>query len=314
MTEVRSFRIVFFGTPSFAVPSLQALLDGPDVVVGVVCQPDRPAGRGQHLHVPPVKGLASSRGIPVAQPEKLRSGESPLQLRAWKPDLCVVAAYGRILPPAILELPPLGCINVHASLLPKYRGAAPIQWAILRAEAVTGITIMQMNERMDEGDIRLQRQTPIGSDETFGELEERLAHLGAAALTEALVLLRAGELPRARQDDAQATLARMISKEDGRIDWHLPAVEIVRRVRAFNPWPSAFTFLEGKLLKIHRARMVAGAADDSAGVVVRVGDKIEIGTGRDRLAVEELQLAGRKRLAAAEFARGGLVVAGTRLG
>jgi methionyl-tRNA formyltransferase len=314
MTPEPSYRIVFFGTPAFAVPSLTALLDGPDDVVGVVCQPDRPAGRGQRLQAPPVKQLALERGLPVAQPPKLRSGELWAQLRTWRPDLCIVAAYGRILPPAILELPRLGCINVHASLLPKYRGAAPIQWAILRGEMVTGVTIMQMNERMDEGDILLQRETPIGEGETYGQLEQRLARLGAAALVDALALLREQRLSPVPQDHSRATLAPMIKKEDGRIDWSTPAEEIARKVRAFNPWPSAFTFLDARLLKIHRARAAPATASHDPGVVVGAGETITVAAGHGCLEIEELQLEGRKRLAAADFARGGLLTAGKRLG
>ncbi len=254
----RPLRIVFFGTPDFAVPSLQALLDGDDQIVGVVCQPDRPAGRGQQLSAPPVKVAAVQAGVPVLQPDKVRTPEFLDALRQWAPDLIVVAAYGRILPKPVLDLPPHGCINVHASLLPKYRGAAPIQWAMLRGEVETGVTIMQMNEGMDTGDIRLQRATPIGADETYGALQARLAVLGAEALREALADLKAGTLPRVPQREADMTLAPMLSKEDGRIDWTQAAADIARRVRALHPWPSAFTVLDGKLLKIHRAPLGRG--------------------------------------------------------
>src|SRR6185295_14130241 len=185
------YRVVFFGTPEFASASLQAVLAGPDEVVGVVCQPDKPSGRGQQLQAPPVKRLAAEHGVPVVQPIKLKTDELPATLRAWAPDIGVVAAYGRILPPAVLALPRLGCINVHASLLPKYRGAAPIQWALLRGETVTGVTIMYMNERMDEGEMLLQRATAIEPGETYGALQQRLAVLGAAALMDALAALHA---------------------------------------------------------------------------------------------------------------------------
>lgn len=295
------------------MPSLQALLDGPDAVVGVVCQPDRPAGRGQKLQAPPVKQLALRAGLPVAQPLKLKSGDFPAQLRAWAPDLAVVAAYGRILPADILATPRLGCVNVHASLLPKYRGAAPIQWAILDGEAETGVTIMRMNERMDEGDILLQRATPIGADETTGTLQARLADIGAAALVAALAPLLAGTLVPVAQDHAAATLAPLIRKEQGAIDWCAPAALIERQVRGFNPWPSAYTTLHGALLKLHRARVLPGAASAPPGTVVACDDGIRIATGAGVLAVDELQLAGRKSLAAADFARGGLRV-GDRLG
>ncbi len=309
-----AWRIVFFGTPDFAVPSLRTLFDGTDPVVAVVCQPDKPAGRGQHLTAPPVKQLALHAGVPVLQPEKLRTPDFAATLRPLVPDLVVVAAYGRILPTALLDLPAHGCINVHASLLPKYRGAAPIQWAILRGETITGVTIMQMNERMDAGDILLQRQTPIDSDETYGELQARLAELGAAALRDALAQLHAGALPPQRQRETEVTLAPMVQKEDGRIDWTEPAVSIARKVRAFNPWPSAFTTLDAKRLKIHRARATSAAAAVGPGTVVSTADGIEVATGRGTLMIDELQLEGRKRLTAAEFICGGAVRGGAVLG
>ena len=307
-------RIVFFGTPDFAVPSLRALLESDDEVVGVVCQPDRPAGRGQQLSAPPVKVVAVQAGVPVLQPDKVRTPEFLDALRQWAPDLIVVAAYGRILPKPVLDLPPHGCINVHASLLPKYRGAAPIQWAMLRGEPETGVTIMQMNEGMDTGDIRLQRATPIAADETYGALQARLAVLGAEALRAALTSLKAGTLPRLPQRDADMTLAPMLSKEDGRIDWSQAAADIARRVRALHPWPSAFTVLDGKLLKIHRAHPTAPAAVAEPGTVVTLDDGIAVATGTGTLVLDEVQLEGRKRLSAAEFARGGQVRIGSRLG
>jgi len=306
-------RIVFFGTPTFAVPSLRVLLDRPDPVVGVVCQPDKPAGRGQHLTVAPVKQAAVNAGLPVLQPERLRTDDFFEALRRWAPELIVVAAYGRILPKVLLDLPPRGCINVHASLLPRYRGAAPIQWAILRGEERTGVTIMQMNERMDAGDVLLQRDTPIGTEETYGELQLRLAALGAAALVEALECLRAGTLAAQPQREAEVTLAPMIRKEDGHIDWTHPAIQIARAVRAFNPWPSAFSHLGGKLLKIHRAHI--GAMTTAApGTVTDTAGGITVATGSGGLVIDELQLEGRKRLPAAEFVRGGTLRPGSVLG
>jgi methionyl-tRNA formyltransferase len=293
---------------------LTALLDGPDRAVGVVCQPDRPAGRGQRVHPPPVKVLAVERGVPVAQPQKLRDGRAAELLRGWNPDLIVVAAYGRILPREMLDLPRLGCINVHASLLPKYRGAAPIQWAILRGETVTGVTIMRMNERMDEGDVLLQRSLEILPGETYGELQARLAELGATALVDALVELKGGRLVATPQDHRAATLAPMIKKEDGRVDWAQAADDIVRRVRAFNPWPSTFTRLSGKLLKIHRAKAGAEQSSCKPGTVVMLGDAVHVAAGAGIVEIEELQLEGRKRLAAKEFARSGQLAVGTVLG
>lgn len=314
------FRVAFFGTPDFAVPSLAALIDGPDEVVGVVCQADRPAGRGQKLRLPPVKQLALARGIPVEQPQKIRNRAFAELLRGWRPDIVVVAAFGRILPRNILDLPPHGCINVHASLLPKYRGAAPIQWAIARGESETGVTIMQMNEAMDEGDVLLQRSTPIGASETAAELSERLSRLGADALLDALAALARGELVAVPQNHAEMSLAPIIEKSDGEIDWTRGAEEIARRSRAFQPWPSTFTHFQGKLLKIHRARSVWSATRPPygpPGTVVATppgSETIDIATGDGILAVQELQLEGRKRLSAREFASGGALRVGDRLG
>lgn len=304
-------RIVFFGTPEFAVPSLRALIAAGHSVVGVLCQPDRPAGRGQHLHAPPVKLVASEVGIPVSQPDKIRREEVYAQLRAWAPDLIVVIAYGKILPTAILDLPPLGCINVHASLLPKYRGAAPIQWAIYHGEAQTGVTVMRINERMDTGDILLQRATAIAAEETYAELQNRLADLGAQALIETVELLINDAVTPEAQVEAQATYAPLVKKEDGRIDWTLDATQLERMVRAFNPWPSAYCFLDDKRLQIHRARAGSGPAA-AAGTVTALGEEIAVATGTGTLLALELQMEGRKRLPAAEIARSGLIKIGTR--
>lgn len=308
------YRIAFFGTPEFAVAPLQALLDGPDTVVGVICQPDKPAGRGQQLQAPPTKRLAEQRGVPVVQPVKVKTDELPNLLRSWDLDLGVVAAYGRILPNAVLEAPRLGCINVHASLLPKYRGAAPIQWALLRGETATGVTIMRMNERMDEGDMLLQRATPIEPGESYGALQQRLAVLGAAALMDALAALHAGTLRATQQDDAGATYAPMIRKADGAIDWTQPAQAIANKVRAFNPWPSAHTMLAGRLLKIHRARALVDASRGAPGTILALGELIQVATGAGVLAIEELQLEGKRALPADAFARGGGIAVGDRLG
>lgn len=310
-----TWRIVFFGTPEFAVPSFEALRSGPDTLVGVVCQPDKPAGRGQQLTAPPVKLAAQAARVPILQPTKVRTPEFLDALRAWQPDLIVVAAYGRILPATVLDLPPLGCINVHASLLPRYRGAAPIQWSILNGDVETGITIMQMSEEMDAGDILLQRATPIAPTETYGELQARLAGLGAQVLLEALDGLRRGTLKPVPQDPAQVSMAPMIHKADGRIDWQQPAERIACRVRAFHPWPSAFTYLHGKLLKIHRARAAASTRTAAPGTLTAVAlDALHIATTCGDLLIEELQLEGRKRMAASDFARGGHVQVGTLLG
>ena len=300
-------RIVFMGTPYFAVPSLQKLLAGEDDIVGVMAQPDQPSGRGMAIHTPPVKILATSRGISVFQPAKLRVPGVLEQLRAWHPDLIIVAAYGKILPKAILDLPPLGCINVHASLLPKYRGAGPIQWAIAQGETETGITIMRISERMDSGDIFLQKAIPIAPYDTGGSLHDKLAQLGAEVLSEALDLLKQKQLVARPQNEADATYAPLIKKEDGRIDWSREAVVIERHIRAFNPWPSAYTTVNGKLLKIFAARVELHSRPSSAafGMITEVTPTgLVVATGAGALVLTEVQLEGKKRLSIEEFLRG----------
>lgn len=310
-------RLVFMGTPEFAAPSLQALLDGPDALVGVVTQPDQPSGRGMILHAPPVKKLAETRQIPVFQPAKLRTPEAVAHIQAWRPDLIVVVAYGKMLPNTILTLPPLGCMNVHASLLPKYRGAAPIQWAIAQGENETGVTTMCISERMDAGDILLQRSIPITAEETGGSLHDKLSKLGAEALRETLSLFKQGRLTPRPQHEADATYAPIIKKEEGRIDWRLSAIAIERRIRAFNPWPSAYTTLGGKLLKIYQARSEEQPprAEAAPGAVTEVSPAhLVVATGEGSLSLLQVQLEGKKRLPIAEFLKGYTVQKNTRLG
>jgi methionyl-tRNA formyltransferase len=317
MPRSQSFRLVFMGTPEFAVPSLQVLLEGKDQVVGVVTQPDQPSGRGMAFHAPPVKVLAAAHHIPVFQPAKLRIPGVLEQLQAWQPDLIVVAAYGRILPTTILTLPPLGCINVHASLLPKYRGAGPIQWALANGETETGITIMQISEQMDAGDILLQKALPIAENDTGGSLHDKLARLGAEALQEVIRLLKAGQLTPRPQNEAEVTYAPLIKKEDGRINWNLDAVVIERRVRAFNPWPSAYTTLNGKLLKILAAQIEPSPRSFQAapGTIIEVTPvTVSVATGNGVLALLEIQLEGKKRLSVEEFLRGHPIELGVLLG
>ncbi len=310
-------RLVFMGTPDFAVPSLRALLDGEDAVVGVCTQPDQPAGRGMALRPSPVKVCALEHQVPVFQPPKLRRVPAVLeQLTSWHPDLIVIAAYGKILPPPILDLPPHGCINVHASLLPKYRGAAPIQWAIADGETETGITIMQVSQQMDAGAILLQKATPITHGETGGSLHDKLAVLGAEALREALALFRQDKLIAQPQDETQMTYAALIKKEDGRIDWSQDASSIERRIRAFHPWPSAFTTVQGKLLKIYSARLEQSPISPAAPgtVLASAPNQLLIATGSGALALEEVQLAGKKRLPIAAFLKGHPQALGTVFG
>ena len=305
--------MVFMGTPAFACPILEALLVRADPVVGVVCQPDRPRGRGLGVSAPAVKRLAEANRLPVLQPERLRDAAFQDALRALAPDLVVVAAYGKILPRAVLDLPPRGCINVHASLLPRHRGAAPIAWSILAGDAVTGVTIMAMNQEMDAGDILLQRETPIAPDDTGGTLGERLARLGAAAIGEAIDGLQAGTLRPVPQPAAGVTFAPRIEREHCRLDWRRTAIELERQVRALAPSPSAFTTLGGKLLKVHRAALATGTGP--AGQVVAAGpDGLVVAAGTGALRLLEVQLEGRRRLSAAEFLIGHRLAPGTCLG
>jgi methionyl-tRNA formyltransferase len=309
------WRIVFMGTPAFACPTLEGLLRGMDQVVGVVCQPDRPRGRGLELTAPEVKRLALSRGLPVFQPERVRDATFQATLESLAPDLIVVAAYGRILPRAVLDLPPRGCINVHASLLPRHRGAAPIQWSILAGDTETGITIMAMNEEMDAGDILLKRTTPIGREESAGELGARLAFLGAEALGEAINGIKTGSIRPEPQPAAGVTFAPRIEREQGRLDWRRAAEELARLVRAFSPAPSAFTTLGGRTLKVHRAIAIPGPAGGTDGTVVAAdAEGIEVATGDGRLRLLEVQLEGRRRMSAAQFLAGHALERGTCLG
>ncbi len=307
-------RIVFMGTPASAAATLETLLGGPDEVVGVVTQPDRPAGRGQDSMPSPVRRTAAAAGIPVLTPRKMKDPGLLEGLRGWRPDLVTVVAYGRILPQAILELPPLGCVNVHYSLLPRYRGAAPMQWAILGGEAVTGVTTMRLVAEMDAGPILLAEEVAMEPDETAATLEARLVPVGARLLMATLEGVGAGSLTPRPQDPAGVTFAPMLRKEDGLIDWARPAREIERRIRAFTPWPSAFTYWGGKLVKVHGAELPAadGARESKApGTVVRAGtDGISVAAGAGELLLTELQMEGRKRMPADAFLRG----AGLRVG
>lgn len=309
------FRVVFLGTPRFAVPSLAALAERETVTL-VVTNPDRPAGRGRSVAVPPVKEEALRRSLPVYQPEKARAPESVERLRAERPDLIAVVAYGQILPQAVLDIPRLFCVNVHASLLPKYRGAAPINWAIARGETVTGVTIMRMDAGMDTGPILLSREVPIGEEDTAGTMFDVLSRAGAEALSEALGRLRAGTLAEVPQDDARATYAPMLKKGHGAIDWGKSAREIRDLVRGMTPWPSAATVHRGKTLKVLGAAMreprEEGAA--SPGEVLSVGrEGIEVACGDGTLLLLRLQPEGGKAMSAWEYAQGRRIGKGERL-
>ena len=306
-------RIVFMGTPEFAVPSLEALLKF-EQVVGIVTQPDRPKGRGQVLMPSPVKQIAQRERIPVLQPTKMKDPDFLAALAAWKPELIAVAAFGRILPPAILSLPPKGCINVHGSLLPKYRGAGPIQWAIINGETETGITTMLMDEGMDTGAMLLQERISIAPDDTAGSLSPRLAEVGGRLLVETIAKLNAGTLVPRSQDHGQATMAPLLKKEDGAIEWTLPARAIANRIRGLTPWPGAYTFLKGDRWVICRAVAMDDTPSLAAGLVEAVTkDAIHVATGQGILAIKELQPANSRRMPSAQFLAGHPVQVGTPL-
>jgi methionyl-tRNA formyltransferase len=303
---MKPLRLLFAGTPDFAVPCLAALLDAGHEVIGVYTQPDRPAGRGRKLQMSPVKALALDRGLAVYQPESLkRDPEAVEQLRALGADLMVVVAYGLLLPVPVLEAPRLGCVNVHASLLPRWRGAAPIQRAILAGDAETGVCIMRMEAGLDTGPVYHRVATPIDPRETGGTLHDRLSELGARALVESLPGIAGGSREPEAQDDALATYAHKLSKDEATIDWSAPAIAIERQVRAFDPWPVAQTMLEGATLRIWSAEAESeGDVEGSAvpGTVVgadRAG--IRVATGSGALRITRLQPAGRKPMSAADY-------------
>ena len=308
-------RIVFMGTPEFAVPSLEALLRSDDQVVGVVSQPNRPKGRGHQLVAPPVKLVAEQAGIPILQPLKIRTPEFLQALSAWQPDLIAVAAYGRILHTPILQLPPRGCVNVHGSLLPKYRGAAPVQWAVINGETETGITTMLMDEGMDTGPMLLQEQLEIFPDDTAGTLAPRLAELGGRLLVDTIAQLKAGTLIPKKQDDGQATLAPILKKEDGLIDWTMPATALANRVRGLSPWPGAYTFFGEERWNVWKAVAKVGPLTDKPGTIVEVNKQaIRVATGDGLLDIREIQTANSKRMSVSQFLGGHRVTAGGRLG
>ena len=298
--------ILFMGTPDFAVPSLQALLEAGHAVCGVFTQPDKPKNRGMKLQASPVKEFALSKEIPVFQPGKLRDGTALAQMQSLDPELIVVAAYGRILPEDILNAPPYGCINVHSSLLPKYRGAAPINWAILNGEKETGVTIMHMAPELDAGDIILQRSTPIGPDETAPELFDRLAQMGGALLVEAVAQLQAGTAPRIPQDGSQATYAPMLSRELSPLDWSKPAQALHNQVRGLLPWPAAAGVFSGIRCKVFLTDIIDHTTTAKPGTVVEAGKGgiVMACGGGSLLRILELQPDGKKRMAAADFLRG----------
>jgi methionyl-tRNA formyltransferase len=295
-------RVLFIGTGEIGVPVLRWLLESEaHELVGVVTQPDKPVGRDQRIEAPPIKAALAGRHVPVSQPKRIKNEEAVAEIRVLAPDVIVVMAYGQILPRAILEVPRIVCLNLHASLLPRHRGAAPIQAAIVAADRETGISVMYMDEGLDTGDVLLQKRIDIAGNETGGSLHDRLAEIAPAALEEALAQLKAETAPRIPQDSSAATYSPKLEREHGRIDWIEPAALIERKIRAFNPWPGAFTILRDEAgtqrkLKVHRASLVAATNSDPENLVIAAKD--------GALRLEEVQLEGKRRMSASEFLRG----------
>ena len=300
-------RIIFIGTGEIGAPTLQALQKSEHEIVAVLTQPDKPVGRDQRIEASPIKKAAAQMKMPILQPARIKDRQAIEQIRALQPDVIVVIAYGQILPHAVLEIPKIACLNLHASLLPRWRGAAPIQAAIAAGDRRTGITIMYMDEGLDTGDILLQRQIDIAPDETGDSLHDRLGQIAPAALLESLRMLSSGNAPRAPQDNALATCAPKLTREDGRIDWSEPAEVIARKIRAFNPWPGASTKITAKLnaarnLKIFSAEIVD--LSGAPGEILRSENELVIAAGDRALSLSEVQLEGKRRMSAQEFRRG----------
>lgn len=312
-------KLIFMGTPEFAVPSLARLINDGHEIAAVFTQPDKPAGRGNRLHPPPIKTLAAQHGIAVHQPSKIRNNEEVRDVfNDIAPDVCVVVAYGKILPEWLLVIPRLGCINVHASVLPKYRGAAPINWAIARGERETGVTIMQMDAGMDTGPMLATRVIQIGEEETAPELSGRLAQLGAELLSETLPLVERGEVPVVAQVDSEASYAPVLKREDGLIDWQMTAREIADRVRAFQPWPATYTNFRGGRLIIWRAReyssdQIDKSHEPAAIIAIEKNGFVISCAGPSALLVEELQIEGKRRVSARDFINGTRLQPGDRI-
>lgn len=307
-------RVIFMGTPDFAVGTLEAILAAGHDVQLVVTQPDKPKGRGKSVQMSPVKECALKHGIEVYQPLKIREKDGIAYIRKYEPDIIIVAAFGQILPKEILELPKYGCVNVHASLLPKYRGAAPIQWAVINGDRVAGVTTMRMDMGLDTGDMIEKSEVILELDETGGSLFDRLAKEGAKLCVHTMQEIENGTAVYTKQDESEATHVGMIQKQMGNIDWKKSAVAIERLIRGLNPWPSAYTKLDGKTLKIWRADTEAGGNGKDAGKVIYVGKKeLKVQTGNGILSLLEVQLEGRKRMDIESFLRGVRIVKGTML-
>lgn len=312
----KEMHVVFMGSPEFAVPSLEGLLKAGWQVVAVYTQPDRPAGRGRHFQPPPVKRIALERGLQVLQPESLRPAAEVERLRSLEPGVIIVAGFGQILRPRVLEIPPFGCINVHPSLLPRHRGASPVAGAVLAGDEETGVTLIQMDAGMDTGPIIAQARLGITAEDTTGSLTLKLAQMGAELLTQVLPDWVEGKLVPKPQEEALATYTRPLTKEEGEIDWALPAREIWRRVRAFQPWPGAYTWWQGRLLKILGASPIDEVGGGPPGLVLSspLGASLKVATGEGMLLLQRVQLEGGRPLPAADFLRGHQEVLGAVLG
>ena len=306
-------RLLFLGTPAFAVPTLEQVVGAGHEVALVVTQPDRPRGRGQHMAASPVKEAAIRFGLPVYQPERVRRPEAVETLRALAPDAMVVVGYGQIIPQNVIDIPRLGILNVHASLLPKYRGAGPIQWAIIKGESVTGVTTMRIDAGLDTGDMLLKAETPIDPEENAIELGKRLAVMGAELLVRTLDGLAAGAITPEKQDSALATYAPLLKKEDGAIEWSRSAAEIHNQVRGLQPWPGAFTRFRGQALHIWGSRVAGSLPSEQPGTVIRTKPLV-VACGTGALELVEVQMEGRKRVAAADFANGARIAENEILG
>ena len=314
-------RAVFMGTPEIAATVLKSVLASRHEVVAVVTQPDKPKGRGHEMAFPPVKEVALEAGIPVLQPQRAKDEAFIEELRTINPDIILVAAYGKLLPAAILDMPKFGCINVHASLLPKYRGASPIQWAVLNGDEKSGVTIMHMAETMDTGDIIITEEVVLAEDETAGSLHDKLAAIGGPLLITAMDALETGRAPRIRQNEEEATHVKMLDKTMGNLDFSKPALQLERWIRGLNPWPTAYTKLNGKMCKLWKAEVIPAEelgketrGTEPGTVIATAKDSFDVFTGDGALRVKELQIEGRRKMTAEEFLRGFSLETGTVLG
>ncbi|MCY4618837.1 MAG: methionyl-tRNA formyltransferase [Chloroflexi bacterium] len=307
-------RVLFYGSPDFAIPTLQALIDSPFRPIAVVTQPDARAGRGRSLRPPPIKQLAADHDIPALQPAKLRDRAAIAQIASLRPDLQIVAAYGQLIPTEILDLPSHGSLNVHASLLPRWRGASPISEAILQGDSETGVSIMLVDESEDTGDILRQQSTPVSPTENAGELSDRLAQIGARLLLETIPDWLNGAITPIPQDSDRATRARRVKKSQGRIDWQQPADQIARHIRAYTPWPAAATTLDQTPIRVTLATYSNSAVQSLPGTILQAGTTIDVATANGVLQILRLQRAGKRELSAEEFARGTRDLVGRRFG